>query len=164
MTRLRPTIPTINRDKLHEEFDAAFGAGAARHGYDGAHFVDTTNESITLQQVQTVIDAHNPANLTTQQQEVNQAATAGNVLKALMAGLHGLSAADKGYALYGRIFASRNGASQPTIDGITDKASAVAYITGLAQWQAMTAASRAFFAMELEANAGMCMVLLLVLT
>jgi hypothetical protein len=96
--------------------------------------------------------------------ETTQAANAKTALQALMSGLHTLSAQDKGYAVYGRIFAARNNATQQTIDGITNKASAVAYITGLAEWQAMTAASKAFFAKELEANAGLTMVLLLVLT
>lgn len=93
-----------------------------------------------------------------------QVNVARNTLQTLMNGLDGLNAADKGYAVYGRIFAARNGATQQTIDGITNKATAQAYITGLTEWQNMTAASKAFFAKELEANAGLTMVLLLVLT
>lgn len=84
--QLRPTITTFNRDKLHEEFDVAFGAGVARQGYDGAHYVIVTNEAITLQQVQTVIDTHNPATLTENQQ--TQVAKAGLKSKISLAQTH----------------------------------------------------------------------------
>ena len=104
------------------------------------------------------------AELNTAQAETTQADNAKTALQALMSGLHALSANDKGYAVYGRIFAARNGANLATIDGITNKATAQAYITGLSEWQAMTQASRNFFAKELEANAGLTMVLMLVLT
>lgn len=68
--RLRPTIGIINRDKLHEEFDAAFGIVpfAVRHGYDGANFVEAPDE-VTLEQVQTIVNAHDPAILTPAQQK-----------------------------------------------------------------------------------------------
>jgi hypothetical protein len=97
------------------------------------------------------------------QAESNQANSAQSNLKSLMNGLQGLSASDKGYAIYCRLFAWRNGANQATLDAIIDRATAVAYITGLSEWQAMTAASKNFFAKELEANAALCQVLLLVL-
>lgn len=122
--------------------------------------VDITPDTPTLE---AALDSAT-VQLTTAQTEAAQANTAKATLQNLMSGLHALSAQDKGYAVYGRIFAARNGANQATVDGITNKATAQAYITGLAEWQNMTAASRAFFAKELEANAGLCMVLMLVLT
>lgn len=93
-----------------------------------------------------------------------QVNTARTTLQTLMSGLGALNAADKGFAIYGRIFAFRNGANQTVIDGITNKATAQAYITGLPEWQALPVASKAFFAKELEANAGLCTALLLILT
>jgi hypothetical protein len=95
--------------------------------------------------------------------EATQAESARNALKALMNGLHGLSASDKGYALYCRLLASRDGASNATINGIVDRPTAVAYVTSKPEWTAATAATRNLIADILEADAALCMVLLLVL-
>lgn len=122
--------------------------------------VDITPDTMTLE---AALDSAN-TQLTVTSSESAQAASAKSTLQTLMAGLHGLSANDKGYAIYGRIFAFRNGANQTIIDGITNKATAQAYITGLAEWQALPAAAKNFLAKELEANAGLCTALLLVLT
>ena len=156
-------VQSPNLETLTKELMTALALANVNCGNANGFYVEVPDH-ITLEQVQTVVDAHDPATLTTSQQESAQAASAKTALKTLMTGLHGLSAADKGYALYCRIFAARDGANQATLDGITNRATATAYITGLPEWGAMTAASRAFFAKELEANAGLTMVLLLVLT
>lgn len=167
MPTIEKTIAlNTNRDALFatilEQYPTAIYQTSERSPLEP--FIIVTHDNLTDNGLQTIIDNHNPASLTTEQQESAQATNAKTALQALMSGLHGLSAQDKGYALYGRIFAARNGANQATIDGITNKATAQAYITGLPEWTNMTAASKAFFAKELEANAGVCMVLLLVLT
>lgn len=164
MQRLYPTFAQApNTDTLTAELNVAFSITNAACGYDGARFVEVPDD-ITLQQAQTVVDAHNPATLTNAQQETTQANTARNQLKLLMMGLHGLSVEDKGYAVYCRLFAWRNGANQATLDGIINRATAAAYITSLPEWTNMTAASRAFMAKKLEADAALCQVLLLVLS
>lgn len=95
--------------------------------------------------------------------EANQALSAKTALKALTNGLHNLSANDKGYALYCRLLAWRDGATQQTINAIVDRPSAVAYITSKPEWINATAATRALLGDILEADAALCMVLLLVL-
>ena len=155
-----------NTDKLTDELMTALSLTRDNVGVSvasGRCFV-TVPDGVTLEQVQPIVTAHNPATQTTAQQELAQANSAKTALKNLMNGLHSLSVNDKGYALYGRIFAATNNANQATIDAIVDRATAVAYITGLPEWQALTAVSKNFFAKELEANAGLCRVLLVVLT
>jgi hypothetical protein len=104
------------------------------------------------------------AEIEAHQFDTAQVGVARNDLSALMSGLSGLSATDKGYAVYCRLFAWRNGANQATIDGITNRATATAYITNLAEWQNLPVASRAFMAKVLEADAALCQVLILVLS
>lgn len=93
----------------------------------------------------------------------SQVVNAHNDLAALMSGLEGLSAADKGYALYCRMFAKRNNATPEVLAAIVDRSSAVAYITGLAEWQNLPGAVKQFEAKKLEADAFLCTVLLLVI-
>jgi hypothetical protein len=112
--------------------------------------------------LEAALDSAN-ANLTVESSEATQAQTARNALKSLMTGLHGLSANDKGYALYCRLLAWRDGANNATINAIVDRASAAAYVTAKPEWTNATAATRALLADILEADAALCMVLMLVL-
>lgn len=148
-----------NRDLLAESMKAVFPEYILRL---------TTIEILNVQAqdeatIDSIIAAHNPNALTTAQQEATQADSARNALKALTNGLHGLSANDKGYALYCRLLAWRDGASNATINAIVDRPTAVAYVTSKPEWAAATAATRNLIADILEADAALCMVLLLVL-
>jgi hypothetical protein len=128
-----------------------------RKVFDGN--VEITPNQVTLE---AALDSANAA-LSVVSSEASQASAAKTALKALMTGLHGLSANDKGYALYCRMMALRDGATQQTINNIVDRPSAVSYVTSKPEWTAATAATRALLADVLEADATMCMVLLLVL-
>lgn len=154
----------VNIESLMATIRAAYPEASQGENGFRVHNISPENEATVSADLDSIIAAHNPSVQTTLQLETTQANSARAQLQALITGLSGLSATDKGYAVYCRLFAWRNGANQATLDGITNKATAQAYITGLAEWQAMTAASRAFFAKELEANAALCQVLLLVLT
>lgn len=67
MIRLYPAFAqTPNWATLTDELNTAFGISNAGCGYDGARFVEIP-DNITLEQVQTVVAAHNPATLTTEQ-------------------------------------------------------------------------------------------------
>lgn len=69
--RLYPIFPQIpNTDSLTRELNQALGISSAGCGFEGAgnYFVEVP-DNITLQQVQTVVDAHNPGSLTTEQQK-----------------------------------------------------------------------------------------------
>jgi hypothetical protein len=102
--------------------------------------------------------------LTTAQQETAQAVNAKTALQQLMTGLHGLSAEDKGYAIYCRLLAYRNNATQQVIFGIVDRATAAAYVTSLPQWTNVPATSKPMMALMLETNAALTQVLILVLS
>jgi hypothetical protein len=160
---------SYNFDKLLEEIRASYPLAnlASGNGIDNTSGIrvqmpDGTNQA-TMDAIGAIVTAHNANTLTTAQQEATQAESARNALKALMNGLHGLSASDKGYALYCRLLASRDGASNATINGIVDRPTAVAYVTSKPEWTAATAATRNLIADILEADAALCMVLLLVL-
>lgn len=67
--RLYPTFAQApNTDQLTIELNTAFSINNAGCGYEGmlGRFVEVP-DNITLQQVQTVVNAHNPAILTTEQ-------------------------------------------------------------------------------------------------
>lgn len=81
----------------------------------------------------------------------------------LTIGLSGLSTQDRAYAITGRIMAFKDGASNPTILAITNKATAQAYVTGKSEWVNLTAAAKAWEADLLETLAGIVQVALLVL-
>jgi hypothetical protein len=67
--RYYPTFAqSPNEAQLTIELNTAFSITNAGCGYDGRQFVDVP-DNITLQQVQTVVDAHNPATLTADQQK-----------------------------------------------------------------------------------------------
>lgn len=69
MQRLYPTFAqTPNYDVLKQELNTALSINSADCGYDGHYFVEVP-ENITSQQVQTIVNAHNPATLTTEQQK-----------------------------------------------------------------------------------------------
>jgi hypothetical protein len=108
--------------------------------------------------------ADREAEVVVRQFDAAQVGVARSDLSALMSGLSGLSATDKGYAVYCRLFAWRNGANQATIEGIINRATATTYITNLPEWQNLPIASRAFNAKVLETNAALCQVLVLVLS
>lgn len=139
---------------------ARFIDATARKVYDETTpLTDITPDTATLE---TALDSAN-AEIVVQASETTQATTARSNLKSLMSGLQDLSATDKGYAVYCRLFAWRNGANQATIDGIINRATATSYITNLPEWQNLPAASRVFMAKVLEADAALAQVLLLIL-
>lgn len=117
---------------------------------------------------QAVIDsawiAARQAELNTAQLEAAQVNTAKTTLQNLTTGLHGLSAEEKGYAIYCRLLAYRNNANQQVIFGIVDRATAAAYVTSLPQWTSVPATSKPMLALMLETNAALTQVLLLVLS
>lgn len=81
----------------------------------------------------------------------------------LTQGLGALSTEDRSYAITARIMAYKDGATNPTILGITNKATATAYVTGKSEWTAATAATRNLVADVLETIAGIVQVALLTL-
>jgi hypothetical protein len=101
--------------------------------------------------------------IATETLETTQADSARNSLKSLMIGLQDLSSSDKGYAVYVRLMAWRDGADNPTILGIVDKASAVAYVTSKAEWANTPATVKPMLNDMMETNAALCQVLLLIL-
>lgn len=93
-----------------------------------------------------------------------QVTVARDNLQQLMTGLQGLSAADKGYAIYIRLLALRNGATPQVIAGIADRVTAAAYVQSTTQWTNTPAATKPMIQLMLETNAALCQVLLLVLS
>jgi hypothetical protein len=119
-----------------------------------------TPDTATLE---SALDGAN-ATIATTQAEVTQANSAKTALQNLMTGLEGLSAEDKGYAIYCRLMAYRNNATQQVIFGIVDRATAAAYVTSLPQWTNVPATSKPMMQLMLETNAALTQVLLLVLS
>lgn len=162
---ITPPAGGINMDKLRAELVAVYADVTGVSSAKGIYYATLIADSlVTQQQLQVIVDVHNAAILTTEQQETAQASSAQANLKTLMTGLHGLSAQDKGYALYCRLMAVGDGASNQVIMGIIDRPTAVAYVTAKPEWVAATAATRNLLADVLEADARLCQVLLLVLT
>lgn len=92
----------------------------------------------------------------------DQAETA--AIQAHLDALVGLSAADKAYALMGRMFAVRDGASSAIINAIVDRASAVVYVTSKPTWTSLTSASKLWERDSLEMLALVFQVVLLGIT
>ena len=114
--------------------------------------------------VQGVVSAHVPqAFYFPEDYERQQAQYAGAALAYYKQGLGQLSAADKAYAILGRVFAIRDGADEGVVLGIVDRATAVAYITSKAEWQGLPASAKAWIGDELEALALVLQALLLVM-
>lgn len=155
-----------NMDLLGYELSIAFDVPRDTCGIreQNRQYFAHVPDGITLEQVQAVVNAHNPALLTTAQQETEQATNAKTALQQLMMGLHGLSAEDKGYAIYCRLLAHRNNASPQVIFGIVNRATAAAYVTSLPQWNNVPATSKPMLALMMETNAALTQVLLLVLS
>lgn len=99
-------------------------------------------------QLQGIIDTHDGTNY-----EGQQLASADASLAAILVGLEPLSAADAAYALMGRAMARKDGANQATIDGIVDRSTAAAYLTGKPEWVNLTAAAKAWLADQLDMEA-----------
>lgn len=151
---ITPPPSGINDEKLHGELVAMYtdvtGVSAAK----GSYYVDLIPDSpVTQEQLQAIVDLHNPAILTANQQEAAQAKNAKTTLQTLMTGLHGLSARDKGYVVLARIIASNDGASTAAILGLTTRANATAYVVTRANWLAVPAAARPMLGDILEAQA-----------
>lgn len=122
--------------------------------------VDITPNTATLE---SALDSAN-AQLTVASSEATQAASAKSTLQALMTGLSGLSAQDKGYVVLGRIFAQNDGANNATIMAITTRAQATTYVTGRANWLAVPSAARPMLGDMLEAQAKSLSVIIALLT
>jgi len=86
-------------------------------------------------------------------------------LRDLLAGLGQIdNVVDFGYTYRARLLAKTNGESPATIQTIVDRDTASAYITGMNQVRAMTAAQRRRLTMDLEVQAYDAMVIRLLLT
>lgn len=81
----------------------------------------------------------------------------------LTQGLGGLTVEDRSYAITARIMAHKDGATNAVLLGITNKATAQAYVTGKSEWIGATAATRALVGDVLETMAGIVQVALLTL-
>lgn len=167
VTILQPVNINPNWGTLRREIQATY-PGATITDYPRLapqiSEIVVTHDDVTVQGLETIIAAHNPETLTTGQAEAAQAVNAKTALQNLMTGLHGLSAEDKGYAIYCRLLAYRNNAAQQTIFGIVDRDTAAAYVTSLPQWTNVPATSKPMLQLMLETNAALTQVLLLVLS
>jgi hypothetical protein len=86
-------------------------------------------------------------------------------LRDLLSGLGQIeNVVDFGYAYKARLLAKANGENLATIQAIVDRQTASQYVADMSQWQALTAAQRAWLAVELESQAYDAMVIRLLLT
>jgi hypothetical protein len=96
--------------------------------------------------------------------ERQQATAIEQRVRELLRGLaHIENSTDFGYAYVARLLAKANGENDQTILNIVDRATAQAYVTGMSQWQNLTAAQRQWLAVDLESRAYDAMVIRLLL-
>lgn len=145
----------INADKLRADLVAVFADVTGISSAKGNYYVNLVSDSlVTQQQIQAIVDVHNAAILTTEQQETAQAVSAKSTLQTLMTGLHTLSAKDKGYVVLARLIAYNEGVFTPVqIAGLTTRANATAYVVTRANWLAVPVAARPMLGDILEAQA-----------
>ena len=145
----------INPALLVEELEAA-GLDPAFSLTQGPGQCDVIFQEANAAALQTVVNAHQPAALSTDQQDRAQRAAQHDDLAVVLPhlkALRALPAEDAAYALMGRAMAYRDGASGATISGIVDRASAAAYLQSKPEWINLTAASKAWMADMLDMQA-----------
>jgi hypothetical protein len=146
-----------NGGQLAEEINAATGLSLSPVDVllsprRGEMWVDVSPDLVD--DIQAVVDAYvyNPSG-TIQQQEILQSIQASSNLRDAMAGLYGLSARDKAYALVGRAFAIADQAGAEIVQGIVDRDTAATYITSKSEWSNLSPEVKAWQADNLEALA-----------
>jgi hypothetical protein len=86
--------------------------------------------------------------------ERQQADRIGELVRDALAGLGRVdNLVDFGYAYAARLLAKANGASDPEVLAIVDRATAEAYITSMSQWSALPVAMRQWLAVDLVSRA-----------
>jgi hypothetical protein len=126
-------------------------------------FYFTDGAAVTQVQAQALVDAHDNAALMAAEQDAAQVANANASMISLLSGLAQLTAEDAAYALMGRAMAHKDGASQAVIDGIVDRATAAAYLTGKTEWVNLPAAAKAWLADHLDMEAVLFQAVIIVL-
>lgn len=95
--------------------------------------------------------------------EESQGSNAEALIRQYLQGLARLEPVDFGYAYVARLLAVANGENLATVLAIVDRATAQSYITGMSQWNNLTAAQRQWLAVDLESRAYDAMVTRIVL-
>lgn len=153
-------VVTINPDQLELEMMATLDTDYIGMATRAGEFDILVEDTVTQAQVDTIVSAHNPDSKTDEQLQDEQSTTTKTALSQLFQGLGSLSAKDKGYAVYGRLMAFSDGATNETIYSIVDRLSATTYLTSKPEWVAMDATTKAFIADMLETNAVMVQALI----
>lgn|SRR5574341_468345 len=108
---------------------------------------------ITQEECQSLVNIHNNALLTIVEQNQAQTTNAITSLNPLLTNLSNLSAEDAAYALMGRAMALKDGASQITISGIIDRATAASYLQNKIEWINLPATAKSWLVDHLDMEA-----------